>query len=130
MNLTTIMPLPTGSLTREAGPNPSKTGAMRLEPSTAYELVNHLSNVVAFSELLRDKLSADDQTYADALTRNALQSQQLLRRLLDDCFPTCRPARATYETPAIIYETHLTTRAGSPVSVFRPEQDPADLWSK
>jgi hypothetical protein len=35
-----------------------------------------------------------------------------------------------YERPAIVYETQISTRAGSPVSVFRPEQDPADIWSK
>jgi hypothetical protein len=38
--------------------------------------------------------------------------------------------RQPYERPAIVYETHITTRAGSPVSAFRPEQDPADIWSK
>lgn len=36
----------------------------------------------------------------------------------------------SYEPPAIVYETTISTRAGSPVSVFRPEQDPADIWSK
>jgi hypothetical protein len=50
-----------------------------------------------------------------------------------------RPAEASredkrkgepYERPAIVYETLISTRAGSPVSVFRPEQDPADLWSR
>jgi hypothetical protein len=35
-----------------------------------------------------------------------------------------------YERPAIVYETQISTRAGSPVSVFRPEQDPADIWNK
>lgn len=35
-----------------------------------------------------------------------------------------------YERPAIVYETQISTRAGSPVSTFRPEQDPADIWSK
>jgi hypothetical protein len=36
----------------------------------------------------------------------------------------------TYERPAIVYETTISTRAGSPVSIFRPEQDPADIWNK
>ena len=36
----------------------------------------------------------------------------------------------SYEPPAIVYETTISTRAGSPVSVFRPEQDPADIWNK
>jgi hypothetical protein len=35
-----------------------------------------------------------------------------------------------YEPPAIVYETTISTRAGSPVSTFRPEQDPADIWNK
>jgi hypothetical protein len=35
-----------------------------------------------------------------------------------------------YERPAIVYETTISTRAGSPVSIFRPEQDPADIWNK
>jgi hypothetical protein len=36
-----------------------------------------------------------------------------------------------YEAPAIVYETTITTRAGSPGgSAFRPEQDPANIWDK
>jgi hypothetical protein len=35
-----------------------------------------------------------------------------------------------YERPAIVFETQISTRAGSPVSTFRPEQDPADIWNK
>jgi hypothetical protein len=128
MNLTATIPLPAAVLAREACP--ARPKPIRLEPTIAYELVSHLSNVVAFSELLRDRLAADDQSYADALTRNALQSQQLLSQLLDNCFPAGLPTRAAYSTPAIVYETRLTTRAGSPFSAFRPEQDPADLWSK
>ncbi|MCA9971496.1 MAG: hypothetical protein KC425_14830 [Anaerolineales bacterium] len=38
--------------------------------------------------------------------------------------------RSTYETPAIIFETVITTRAGSPISIDpNPDGvDPADLF--
>jgi hypothetical protein len=39
--------------------------------------------------------------------------------------------RQPYQRPAIVYETEITTRAGSPGgSAFRPEQDPANIWDK
>lgn len=37
--------------------------------------------------------------------------------------------RLRYEAPAVIYETVITTRAGSPLSIVEPSGvDPADLF--
>ena len=52
------------------------------------------------------------------------------RQLPIACLPAGPAERQPYEPPAVVYDTQMSTRAGSPVSAFRPEQDPADLWSK
>ncbi len=43
-----------------------------------------------------------------------------------------KPARQTYEPPAVVYEAALEVRAGSPLGIPRiPDlTDPAGLWEK
>jgi two-component system, NtrC family, sensor kinase len=83
------MPQESPTETRESQPSPSGTDTLsaigRLAGHTAHKINNHLTAILTFSHLMREKanMDAQDREDLDLIIREAMQAATLARQLQD-----------------------------------------------